>query len=133
MRAIYMTTTFASNDPMPKSILILENDQDIRGIIETKLSEAGYDVLCPVDSYTAIEHAQSHDLDLIILNDQMPIISGKDTLTILTEHNISVPAIVFLEKFQEEENYAIYPNCICLRKPFKIDALLNHVSHLLNK
>jgi DNA-binding response OmpR family regulator len=132
MCAIYMTTTFTSIGPMAKSILILENDQEIKKIIENKLSEAGYDVLCPVDSYTAIEHAQTHDQDLIILNDQMPIITGKDTLTLLKEHNIQVPAIVFLDKFQEEENYAAYPNCICLRKPFQIEILLNHVSRLLN-
>ncbi len=132
MRAIYMTTTFASNDPMPKFILILENDQEIKNIIKNKLREAGYDVLCPVDSYAAIEHAQTHDLDLIILNDQMPIITGKDTLTLLKTHNKEVPAIVFLEKFQEEESYTAYPNCICLRKPFQIEVLLNHVSHMLN-
>lgn len=132
MRAIYMTTTFTSNGPMTKSILILENDQEIKSIIENKLTEAGYEVLCPVDSYTAIEHAQTHDLDLIILNDQMPIITGKDTLTLLNEQNIQVPAIVFLEKFQEEEPYTHQPNCICLHKPFQIDALLNHVSRLLS-
>jgi len=117
---------------MSKSILILENDQEIRSIIETRLSNVGYGVICPVDSYTAIEHAQTHTLDLIILNDQMPIITGKNTLSLLEEHNIRVPAIVFLEKFQEEESYTSYPNCICLRKPFQIEALLNHVSRLLN-
>jgi two-component system response regulator PrrA len=118
---------------MSKSIVILENDQEIKTILEGKLQEAGYEVHCPVDSYVAIEHVQHHGLDLIILNDQMPIINGKDTLSFLDEQNITVPAIVFLSKFQETNDYANRTSCVCIRKPFQIADLVTQVSQLLNK
>ncbi|MDA0711469.1 MAG: response regulator [bacterium] len=117
---------------MKKSIIILEPDREIQSILEARLTAAGYEVFCPVDSYVAIEHAQNHGLDLIILNDHMPIISGVDTLTFLDEAGISTPSIVFLPKIKNANGYTRRPNCICLRKPFKIDHLLDQVSRLLS-
>ena len=117
---------------MPKTIVILENDEEIRQIIQTRLTESNYSVVCPVDSYVAIEFAQEHDVDLFILNDQMPIINGKDTLTILKNLQIQLPTIVFLSKNGNEKEYNTLSNATCLQKPFQIDNLVQKVSALLN-
>jgi DNA-binding response OmpR family regulator len=118
---------------MEKSILILEDDQEIKTILCGKLTEAGYVVHCPVDSYVAIEHAMTWGLDMIMLNDKMPLINGINMLSILEEQCITVPAIVFLTKFQDATGYEGRPSCLCIRKPFQIDELVALVYQLLNK
>lgn len=117
---------------MPKSIVILENDLEIRTILKEKLEENGYLVHCPIDSYVALEHAKSKGLDLIVLNDDMPLINGQDTLRILRDSNIQVPAVVFLSQFQTSQNYTEFKSCVCIHKPFQIKDLTTQVNHLLN-
>lgn len=117
---------------MKKTILILEHDEEIRRIIKSRLTESNYEVVCPVDSYVAIEFAQQKKVDLFILNDQMPIINGKETLVILQDLQILAPAIVFLSKNSNITDFGVLPHATCLQKPFKIDDLLHQVSAMLN-
>ena len=117
---------------MSKSIIILENDLEIRTILKAKLEQNGYAVFCPVDSYVALEHVQHKGFDLFILNDQMPLINGKDTLKILEESGHQGPSIMFVSKFQNLQEYTEYKDCVCIHKPFQIDDLIHQVDSLLN-
>jgi DNA-binding response OmpR family regulator len=119
-------------EAMRKSILILENDPEIKTILKDKLENCGFDVHCPVDSYVALEHAQNNVLDLIVLNDDMPIINGEDTLQILRQQNVDIPAILFLSKLKTAQDFSHFKACVCMHKPFKIDLLISEVHHLLN-
>lgn len=116
---------------MSKKILILENDPEIKGVLRTHLLDQGYDVLCPVDAYVAIEFTENEHCDLLILNDAMPVINGKNTLELLKAAQKLMPAIVLTEKKGQEVNYSEFPSCATLAKPFRIETLLEHVKSLI--
>jgi len=127
-----MTPKTGQTDPMPQTILILEQDLEIRKILQHQLSDKGYHVRCPVDTYVALECVDSQPIDLLIINDQMPIIKGKDALTILGLAGKQIPVIVFLPKSESSANYNEFANCHCVYKPFAVDTLIRKVTELLN-
>ena len=61
---------------MPKTILIVEDD-DLSMKLETDLLQAhGYDILQSVDGKDALELAREHHPDLIIMDIKLPEVSG---------------------------------------------------------
>lgn len=117
---------------MSKTILILENDQEIKKILQQQLVREGFEVHCPVDTYVALECVESASVDLLILHDKMPIINGSDTVKLLRSEGKHIPVIVFLPKSEPTSNYDNYINCHCVHKPFRVDTLIHKVNELLN-
>jgi CheY-like chemotaxis protein len=66
-----------------KRILIAEDRPGSRELIATVLSSAGYEVLEAVDGQDALEKASQNDVDLILLDLQMPKIDGFGVLASL--------------------------------------------------
>lgn len=119
---------------MRKQIMLLENEDEARSVLAEHLREAGYSVITPVDGYVGLEIASEKPLDLILLNDLMPIIDGADFIRSLRASGIKAPAIIFTQtnggantaKFEMLAPYMLIP------KPFQIDTLLKKVSHLIS-
>jgi DNA-binding response OmpR family regulator len=53
-------------------ILIVDDDPDIRSFVMEALLDEGYDVLVAPDGQVALQFAQEHPPDLILLDFQMP-------------------------------------------------------------
>jgi len=114
--------------------MLLENEEEIRAVLTQHLREAGYTVVCPVDSYVGLECAEDADFDLILLNDQMPIINGKEFLKALRNRGFEAPVIVFSHASVDRKSLgseSLTP-CILIQKPFQIDILLKNIAHLIN-
>jgi len=62
------------------SILIVEDDAVLRGAYETVLAAEGYTVLTAADGEEALEQAQNHPPDVILLDMLMPHMNGLDFL-----------------------------------------------------
>ncbi len=63
-----------------KTILVVDDDDAIRMLIEMELSEEGYQVLTASNAKEALEMVQSEDLDLVILDIRMPGMDGLEAL-----------------------------------------------------
>ncbi|MDD5702270.1 MAG: response regulator [Dehalococcoidales bacterium] len=62
---------------MPKKMLIVEDEQDIRELIEAIFSEQdGYEIFCAGDSWEALSIIYSGKPDVIILDVNLPVLSG---------------------------------------------------------
>lgn len=61
---------------MPKKILVIEDDQDMAGILEDNLSDAGYEVTVSHDGKTGLEAARRQEHDLIVLDLMLPENNG---------------------------------------------------------
>lgn len=84
-------------------ILIVENDPDISDLIARQaLKPLGYNVIITGDAASAIKQALQTPPDLIIVNLNLPGLSGKDLLTALAAQGVNVPLIVLAEKGQEQ-------------------------------
>lgn len=63
-----------------KTILVVDDDDAIRMLIEMELAEEGYRVLTASNAKDALEMVQSEDLDLVILDIRMPGMDGLEAL-----------------------------------------------------
>ena len=83
-------------------ILLVESDADIRDLIAHQaLEPLGYQVQVAADVNTAIQLTASSAPDLVIVDLNLPGLSGKDLLVALNSRGIQVPVIVIAEKGQE--------------------------------
>ena len=66
------------------------------------LSKKGYDIVTVSNGTDAIEQCRQRNFDLVLLDEQMPGISGLETLRQLKEINPSLPVVMVTKS--EEEN-----------------------------
>lgn len=65
---------------MAETILMIDDDLDIREIVRVNLEGAGYRVLCASDGVEGLAAARDHQPDLIILDVLMPGLDGWQVL-----------------------------------------------------
>ena len=63
-----------------KNILVVDDDDAIRMLIEMELAEEGYQVLTASNAQDALKMVQTEDLDLVILDIRMPGMDGLEAL-----------------------------------------------------
>jgi DNA-binding response OmpR family regulator len=61
-------------------ILLVEDSKTLRRENEAALHKAGYEVICAEDGETALDLAQTHKPDLILLDMILPKLSGPEVL-----------------------------------------------------
>ncbi|MBN1680507.1 MAG: response regulator [Anaerolineae bacterium] len=80
-----------------KRILIAEDEPDILLLIKRKLTSAGYEVLAAEDGEQALDIAQSHDLDLLLLDVDLPGLTGLQVCeTVKTAGGTDAPPVILL-------------------------------------
>ena len=66
--------------PPPLSVLVADDDADIRDLVVFKLEQAGLDVTAVADGSAALDALARHRPDLVLLDVMMPGLSGLDVL-----------------------------------------------------
>ena len=83
-------------DERRPSVLIVDDDRNLRTIIGTNLSLAGFDVRSAGDGPAALADLDQHVPDVVVLDAVMPLMDGYTTLTRIRRHPTAsgVPVIV---------------------------------------
>jgi DNA-binding response OmpR family regulator len=120
-----------------ETILIVEDDQDVRNMLTTILESHGYTTIEAIDGDDAIRahHAYREQIDLIVLDVVMPGKNGKEALDEITRTCPEVKAIfmsgytgdVVIDKGIESESIDF------LQKPLSATALLAKVREVLDR
>jgi len=76
------------------SILVVDDDQNIRKVLRELLDKEGFNVLTASDVDKALPFIDIQDLDLIVTDLKMPGKSGMDLLTLCHEKRPAVPVIM---------------------------------------
>ncbi len=76
------------------SILVVDDDQNIRKILRDLLDKEGFSVSTASDVDKALPFIDAQDLDLIVTDLKMPGKSGMDLLTLCREKRPAVPVIM---------------------------------------
>ena len=66
-----------------KSILLVDDDQQLATLFQTALTSVGYQVRTTYDGSTGLTAAKQQKFDLILLDEMMPDMSGNDVLRAL--------------------------------------------------
>ncbi len=86
----------------PYTILVTDDDQEIRDGIEIYLKNEGYNVLKAANGVEALEQLMEHEVHLIILDIMMPELDGiQTTFKIREERNI--PIIMLSAKVEDSD------------------------------
>lgn len=89
----------------PKKILIADDEPDILEILQFNLQQEGYQVITAANGNEAIDKAQKHQPDLIILDVMMPGKNGLETCKILRAQDaFKQSLIVFLTAMSDERS-----------------------------
>ena len=112
-----------------KKILVVDDDDAIRTMVERVLRREHYDVESARDGYEAIEKLARNDYATVLLDLMMPRVDGHGVLRFLeTELQGSPPpVIVMTANVQASESVAARPVVRVVPKPFDIRELILHV------
>jgi two-component system cell cycle response regulator DivK len=61
---------------MTKRILVVEDQEDLRGVLRDLFTRSGYIVIEAIDGATGVASAKSDHPDIILMDIQMPVIDG---------------------------------------------------------
>ena len=65
---------------MTKRILIVEDQEDLRGVLRDSLVGSGYAMLEAADGEAGVAKAKSDRPDLILMDVQMPVLDGYEAM-----------------------------------------------------
>jgi two-component system cell cycle response regulator DivK len=85
---------------MTKRILVVEDQEDLRGVLRDLLTSSGYIVIEAVDGATGVARAKSDRPHIILMDIQMPIIDGYEaTRQIKSDPDLASIPIVAVSSF----------------------------------
>ena len=95
--------------PQQKTILVTDDEKDFREIVATKLKSAGFNVVEATNGEDAIKKAKEIRPDLLLLDVNMPGITGIETLTrIQSDPDLKELRIVFLTNYGDPQKEAAW-------------------------
>ena len=85
---------------MSKRILVVDDQEDLRGVLRDLLTGSGYTVIEAADGEAGVAKARSEHPDLILMDIQMPVIDGYEaTHRIKVDPNLKPIPIVAVSSF----------------------------------
>jgi PAS domain S-box-containing protein len=113
------------------TVLVIDDDEDVRYFIATGLEEYGHDVIEAADGREGIERFDSARPDLVILDYIMPGLTGAEVAAHILATRPDQP-ILFVSGYSETDAIRkVAPEAIILAKPFRAAALENAVREAL--
>jgi len=121
--------------PAPASILVAEDQADIRDLLVLNLGNAGYRVSAVADGAAALAQQTAQPRDLLVLDLMMPMLDGLEVCKALRAKGSAAPILMLTAKSTEldrvlglelgADDY--------LTKPFSLAELLARVKALLRR
>jgi DNA-binding response OmpR family regulator len=120
---------------VPSRILVVEDEATTKALIQYKLKNSGFEVASADDGTEALEFVAQHEVDLIILDLMMPLMSGSEFLVELRRSGNRVPVIVLTARTLEKdivEALSLGADDY-VKKPFSPSELIARVRSLLGR
>lgn len=111
-------------------ILVVDDDDAIRAMVERVLRREQYDVECARDGFEAIEKLSRSDYSAVLLDLMMPRVDGHGVLRFLeTERPDPKPRVIIMTANLQGATSAAAADPVCrvIPKPFDIRQLISHV------
>lgn len=117
-----------------RTILLADDDENLRRVLEFQLIEAGYKVLPAADGAEALELFANNDLDCVITDLRMPKLSGLELLEKIKASNPELPVIVVTAFGEVETAVAAVKSGAFdyINKPFNRDDILLTIDRALS-
>lgn len=83
---------------MKKRLLVVDDDTDIRDLLDFDLAQSGYEVDTAKDGSEGLQKALSNPYDLILLDVMMPKMNGFDVCKNIKLHKPDIPVLMLTAK-----------------------------------
>ena len=94
---------------MSKQILVVDDEPDVRTFITAVLKKGGYDTVTAANGAEALQAVQARKPDLVILDLQMPFISGFTLAEEIRESKIGHPQLPLIAYTSSTEKIPGHP------------------------
>lgn len=117
----------------PHRILVLEEEPDIRQLETEVLKKSGYRVDFAESSHVALQLLRAGRYDLLIVEDELAFLTGREFITQLRAKKLSVPVILVMGTMPDTGSAGIHWPHIdaVLVKPYTVAELLRTVKGAL--
>lgn len=123
-----------SGNAKPLSLLLVDDDAELCGMMREYLAQAGYHLECAHDGRTGLSCALNGGFDLVILDVMLPVLDGFELLKQLRRRT-AVPVIMLTARVQQQDRIEGLNSGAddYLPKPFDPDELLARVRAVLRR
>jgi CheY-like chemotaxis protein len=124
-----------AHELLSAQILLVEDDLVSAALVETVLAEEGYEVVTVADGGEAVKELGGRRFDLLILDINVPTLSGLEVFEIMLQKQIDTPALFItgMHGIEVETQSLEMGAAGFLRKPIRKDALLPRVRRILQR
>ena len=114
---------------MPPSpcVLVVDDDPGIRVTIQFMLEDAGYVVITATNGIEAVDRVIERAPSLVLLDLQMPLMTGQETLARLREMPYQIPVVFMTAGLRAQVEATAHGADGHLAKPFEFEELLHIV------
>jgi len=120
----------------PKRILLADDDQSLRELMEMLLSAQGYSVHIANNGQEAIDAIQQTSFDLISLDLMMPVMDGIEVLTWIHTTQASAAPVVILTAVDQERTinqlFEVGASAV-IHKPIDVAHYIEQIEQLLGE
>jgi len=118
-----------------KTILIADDDEDLRLLVQVTLENPTYRILTAMDGFQALDALNQHRPDLLIIDWMMPGLNGYEAVIQLRQNpcTATTPVVMLTAKdgLEAQEQMASLALAGYLVKPFSPLALIKKVREVL--
>jgi DNA-binding response OmpR family regulator len=119
------------------SILVVDNEADVRHFLRSVLEGAGHEVLEASNGKEAMDEIHRRTFDLVLITLFVPVQEGLETIRELKEQHTGVPIIAMSDRFRDLPQEALQLMSVALgakasmKKPLSADVVLEAVKKVL--
>lgn len=116
-------------------ILIVEDDEDMRGLLLETVNRLGYPAIATEKAKEALSSIERGDADLVMLDLKMPGVGGLDLLKVIRRRQFPIPVIVVSGFISEDIAKALTTTGVqgMVAKPFKKDRLAEELDRVATR
>ena len=116
-----------------KTILVVDDDEAIRTLLQEELEEEGYKVLIATNARDALKMVAAEPLDLVILDIRMPGMDGLEALPRILGIKEGLPVIMNTAYSQYQDSFMSWAADAYVVKSSDLTELKEKVKELVNK
>ena len=116
-----------------KTILVVDDDEAIRTLLQEELEEEGYKVLIATNARDALKMVAAEPLDLVVLDVRMPGMDGLEALPRILGIKEGLPVIMNTAYSQYQDSFMSWAADAYVVKSSDLTELKEKIKELVNR
>lgn len=115
-----------------KTLLVVDDDESIRLLLRDEFCDSGFNVVTAIDGEEGLVAFNEQSIDVVILDLDMPKITGEEVAMKLHNQAPDVPVIIYTANPERLEQQIGLKYSAVIVKSYDLEELVNKVAELAN-